>query len=52
VAETGKSRLAFESEIVRDRQVLALGRVVLACLDRAGKPRRLNEELLRACAPA
>ena len=53
-AGVGKSRLEFESELSRegDRQVLARARVVLACLDRQGRPRRLGEELIRACAPA
>jgi acyl-CoA thioester hydrolase len=52
-AEVRKSRVIFESEILRDGQVLARGRVVLACLERSsGKPCRLSEELLKTCAPA
>ena len=53
VVELGKSRAVFESELSRegDRQLLARARVVLACLDRQGRPRRLGEELIRACAP-
>jgi len=50
-AETGKSRMVFESEVLRDGRTLARGRVVLACLDREGRPRRLSQELLDACAP-
>jgi acyl-CoA thioester hydrolase len=51
---TGKSRVDFESEIVRrdDGQLLARGRVGLVCLDPQGRPRRLGEELARACAPS
>jgi acyl-CoA thioester hydrolase len=54
VADMGKSRLEFESELhcEADRRQLASARVTLACLDRRGRPRRLGEELLRACAPA
>jgi acyl-CoA thioester hydrolase len=50
VAETGKSRITFESEVLCEARTLARGRVVLACLDRSGKPRRIGEELLKACA--
>jgi acyl-CoA thioester hydrolase len=53
-AAVGKSRVDFESEIVResDGQTVARGRVRLACLDREGRPQRLGEELTRACAPS
>ncbi len=53
VAAAGKSRVDFESEIVReeDEKLLARGRVRLACLDREGRPQRLGEELSRACTP-
>jgi acyl-CoA thioester hydrolase len=52
-ATAGKSRVDFESEIVResDDQLLARGKVRLACLDRDGRPCRLGEELTKACAP-
>jgi acyl-CoA thioester hydrolase len=53
VAGVGKSRLEFESELscAEDGRELARARVVLACLDRQGRPQRLGEELNRACAP-
>ncbi len=53
-AGAGKSRVDFDSEIVReaDGETLARGKVRLACLDRAGRPRRLGEELREACAPS
>ncbi|HOX07031.1 MAG TPA: thioesterase family protein [Planctomycetota bacterium] len=50
VAECGKSRVTFENEILREGRVLATGRVVLACLDRSGRPTRLGAELEKACA--
>lgn len=52
VTGTGKSRVDFESEVVReaDGETLARGKVRLACLDRAGRPQRLGEELAEACA--
>jgi acyl-CoA thioester hydrolase len=50
VAEAGKSRLEFHSEILRDEAVLARARVLLACLDRAGRPQRLGDEVLKACS--
>lgn len=50
VAETGHSRLEFASEVLRDGALLARARVVLACLDRSGRPRRLGAEVLKACA--
>lgn len=56
--ELGKSRVVFESEIrtvagagsADDGRLLARGRVTLACVDRAGRPRRLTEEVRLACA--
>jgi acyl-CoA thioester hydrolase len=50
VAEHSKSRVVFESEVCREGQVLSRGRVVLACLDRSGRPQRLSDELVKACA--
>jgi acyl-CoA thioester hydrolase len=53
VADAGKSRVDFETEVLResDGQLLARGRVRLACLDREGRPQRLGEELTRVCTP-
>jgi len=53
VTAIGKSRVDFESEILReaDEKLLARGRVRLACLDRKGRPQRLGKELSRVCAP-
>ena len=48
--EIGKSRVEFLSEVLRDGQCLARGRVELVCLDRAGRPQRLSDEVIRACA--
>lgn len=52
VGETGKSRVAFESEILRaeGETLLARAHVGLVCLDRRGRPRRVSPEVLRACA--
>ena len=63
-AEHTKSRVVFESEVflaVGDRSsaageprpgtgLLARGRVVLVCLDRSGRPQRLSDALVKACA--
>ena len=53
VTGVGKSRVDFESEVLReeDATLLARGRVRLACLDRDGRPQRLGEELAKACTP-
>jgi acyl-CoA thioester hydrolase len=53
VTDVGKSRVDFESEVLReeDEALLARGRVRLACLDRDGRPQRLGEELSKACTP-
>ena len=64
VAERTKSRVAFQSEILMvvgepqpatdhrppKNGLLARGRVVLVCLDRSGRPQRLSDELVKACA--
>ena len=53
VTALGKSRIDFESEIVRgeDDCLIARGRVGLACLDVDGRPQRIGKELAAACAP-
>jgi acyl-CoA thioester hydrolase len=52
VTAIGKSRIDFESRIMRGDELLATGRVGLACLTHQGRPQRISQEIKKACLPA
>ena len=49
--EARGARLAFRQNVFRETEVLIEGEVRLACMDRAGQPRRIPEEVLRLIQP-
>jgi len=49
--EARGARLAFRQNIFRETEVLTEGEVRLACMDRAGHPRRLPGDVLRLIQP-
>lgn len=46
LAKWSAAKLVHEYEVRRSEEVIALGRTVLACVDRDGKPQRMSQEIL------
>jgi len=49
--EARGARLAFRQSICRKNKVLVEGEIRLACMDRAGHPRRIPQDVLRTIQP-
>ena len=46
VSKMSGAKLEHEYEVIRDQDLIATGRTVLACLDQDGQIQRMSEELL------
>jgi len=51
LTEARGARMAFRQDIFRKSEVLIEGEVRLACMDRAGHPRRIPDEVVRLIQP-
>ncbi|MDQ6960391.1 MAG: tol-pal system-associated acyl-CoA thioesterase [Mariprofundaceae bacterium] len=49
--ETHGARLVFRQNICRKNKILVEGDIRLACMDRAGHPRRIPDEVVRLIQP-
>nr|WP_183819535.1 tol-pal system-associated acyl-CoA thioesterase [Parvularcula dongshanensis] len=47
LAEMRGARMIFDQAVLRDGEVLATGRVTVACMTLGGKPRRIPQEMRR-----